>query len=147
MARRNVQLVCAALLCGGLFGGCLTAEADLSQSDIEGSDVDGVAPARIALRSGATVEPGEFDGYCEKGIGVFLSADDTKALLTVYVVTPAQSAVFVKPTLRLTTQDGDAQSTKVSEFETIELSAGESQVFSDISETPLMDAVAELSAY
>lgn len=145
MARRNMLLVGAAAL---LFGGCMTAEADFSQSDLEAEgEVAGVEPRRIALRSGAAVEPGEFDGYCENGVGVYLSADDTRALLTVYVVTPAESAVFVRPTLRLTTQDGDAQATEVSEFQTIELSAGQSQVFTEYTDGRLMDAVAEVSAY
>lgn len=144
MARRNVQLICAAAL---LFGGCMTAEADFSQSDLEAEEVAGVEGKRIALRSGANVEPGEFDGYCENGIGVYLSADDTRALLTVYVVSPAESAVFVRPTLRLTTQDGDAQSTDVSEFETIELGAGESRLFSEYTDGQLTDVAAELSAY
>jgi hypothetical protein len=126
----------------------MTAEAaDFSQSEIEQGDVEGVQPARIALRSGASVEPGEFDGYCENGIGVYLSADDTRALLTVYVVSPAESAVFVRPTLRLTTQDGDAQATDVSEFETIELGAGESRLFAEYTDGRLMDVAAELSAY
>jgi hypothetical protein len=144
MARQNVQLMCVAAL---LFGGCMTAEADFSQSDLEAEEVEGVEGKRIALRSGASVEPGEFDGYSENGIGVYLSADDTRALLTVYVVSPAQSAVFVRPTLRLTTQDGDAQSTEVSEFETIELGAGESRLFSEYTDGQLMDVSAELSAY
>jgi hypothetical protein len=125
----------------------MTAEADFSQSDLDAQEVDGVEGKRIALRSGASVEPGEFDGYSENGIGVYLSADDTRALLTVYVVSPAQSAVFVRPTLRLTTQDGDAQSTEVSEFETIELGAGESRLFSEYTDGQLMDVSAELSAY
>jgi hypothetical protein len=125
----------------------MTAEADFSQSDLEAEEVEGVEGKRIALRSGASVEPGEFDGYSENGIGVYLSADDTRALLTVYVVSPAQSAVFVRPTLRLTTQDGDAQSTEVSEFETIELGAGESRLFSEYTDGQLMDVSAELSAY
>lgn len=145
MARRTVPFMCAAAL---LFGGCMaTAEADFSQSDSEQADADSVQPARIALRSGAAVEPGEFDGYCENGIGVYLSADDTQALLTVYVVSPAESAVFVRPTMRLTTQDGDAQATEVSEFETIELGAGESRLFAEYTDGPLMDVAAELSAY
>lgn len=144
MARRNVHLICAAAL---LFGGCMTAEADYAQSDLEAQEIEGVEGTRIALRSGANVEPGEFDGYCENGIGVFLSADDKQALLTVYVITPAESAVFVRPRIRLTTQDGDAQSTKVSEFETIELGAGESKLFAEYTEGQLMDVKAELSAY
>ena len=143
MARRSVHLISAAAL---LFGGCMTAEADFSQSD-DAQEVEGVEGTRIALRSGANVEPGEFDGYCENGIGVFLSADDKQALLTVYVVSPAESAVFVRPKLRLTTQDGDAPGTMVSEFETIELGAGESKLFSEFTDGQLMDVEAELSAY
>jgi len=144
MARRTVHLISAAAL---LFGGCMTAEADFSQSDLEAQEVEAVEGTRIALRSGANVEPGEFDGYCENGIGVFLSADDKQALLTVYVVTPAESAVFVRPKLRLTTQDGDAQSTVESEFETIELGAGESKLFTESIDGQLMDVEAVLSAY
>ena len=125
----------------------MTAEADFSQSDLEAQEVEAVEGTRIALRSGANVEPGEFDGYCENGIGVFLSADDKQALLTVYVVTPAESAVFVRPKLRLTTQDGDAQSTVESEFETIELGAGESKLFTESIDGQLMDVEAVLSAY
>jgi hypothetical protein len=144
MARRNVHFMAVAAL---LLGGCMTAEADFSQSDLEAQEVEGVEGKRIALRSGAAVEPGEFDGYCENGIGVYLSADDTHALLTVYVVTPAESAVFVRPTLRLTTQNGDAQTTEVSEFETIELGAGESKLLSEYTDGQLTEVVAELSAF
>lgn len=126
----------------------MTAEADFLQSDHAAMEEgDDVAGTRIGLRTGANVEPGELDGYCENGVGVFLSADDKQALLTLYVVTPAESAVFVRPTLRITTHDGDTQSSQVSEFETIELGAGESKLFAAYTEGQLMDAEAQLSAY
>lgn len=102
---------------------------------------------RIALRAGASVGPDEIDGYCEDGIGVYLSADDTQAMLTVYVVTPAESAVFVHPTLHLTTQQADMQWTQDKQFETVVLKAGESRTFAQEADGPLMNVEAEVSTY
>jgi hypothetical protein len=140
------QFICAAaVLCGG--SGCMgTAEADFAQSDSEENSPAGVEPTRIALRTGASVTPDDIDGFCNDGVGVYLSATTDRAELTVYVVAPAESAVFDRPALRLTTQQGDHQATDVMEFETIELQAGESRVFSKQAAGTLMDVVAEIGA-
>jgi hypothetical protein len=51
--------------------------------------------------------------------------------------------VFVKPKLRLTTQDGETQ---VTEFEDVTLEAGESHVFGEYADAALTDVVPEVSA-
>lgn len=141
MLHRVLPLLASGAL---LVSGCMTgAEAETAYSDQE--TVPG--QTRIALRSGASVGPDEIDGYCENGIGVYLSADDTQALLTVYVVTPAESAVFVRPTLHLTTQEGDVQWIQDRQFETVELEAGQSHTFALEADGALMNVDAELSAY
>ncbi|HET8932863.1 MAG TPA: hypothetical protein VFN67_05465 [Polyangiales bacterium] len=143
MLHRALPLLASGAL---LLSGCMT-EAEARNSEDETAEVEAVGQTRIALRSGAEVGPDEIDGYCENGIGVYLSADDTQAMLTVYVVTPAERAVFVHPTLHLTTQQGDIQWTQDRQFETIELEAGESHSFAQDADGALMNVSAELSAY
>jgi len=103
--------------------------------------------ARIALQSDASVAPDEIDGYCEDGVGVYLSADDESAQLVLYVVAPAETAVFWHPSLRLTVQDGEKQAIEAAEYDTFELKAGESRVFTLRADgRRLMHAAAEVSA-
>jgi hypothetical protein len=142
MTPRSLQLTAAAV---ALLSGCMTAAADFAQTDAEGNAIEAVEQTPSALRTQTVVAPNEFDGYCDDGVGIYLSADDAKAQLTVYVVTPAVSAVFVRPALQLTTQEGDTESTQVREFETVTLHAGESRVFTEYAEGALMDATAEVS--
>jgi hypothetical protein len=140
------EIVCATmLLC--VAGGCMsTAEAELASGDSEDFAPATVEPTRIALRAGASVTPDDVEGFCNDGVGVYLSATTNTAELIVYVVPPAESAVFVRPALHLTTQQGDGQATDVMQFETTELQVGESQVFSKQSDGALLDVVAELGA-
>jgi hypothetical protein len=140
------QIVCATIVLSAA-GGCMgTAEAELAGSDSEASAPATVEPTRIALRAGASVTPDDVDGFCNDGVGVYLSATAQSAELIVYVVAPADSAVFIRPALHLTTQQGDRQATDVVEFETTELQAGESQVFTKQTDGALLDVVAELGA-
>jgi hypothetical protein len=147
--RLTLQLAAAAAL---MCSGCMTAEADLTPADLSDSEdvsvAAAVAPKPIALRAGASVEPSEYDGYCEQGVGVYLSADEVKAELTLYVVYPAERAVFERLSLQLSTQagSGDVAETEVREIETIELRAGESRTFTEYAEGTLMAASAEVSA-
>jgi len=125
------------------------AEADAVADDaneVHEPRVEAVMQAPIALRAGADVGADEIDGYSERGIGVYLSADDAQAMLTVYVVTPAEQAVFVRPTLHLTTQKGDIQWTQDRVFDSVTLKAGESRTFAQEADGALMNVEAEVSA-
>jgi hypothetical protein len=146
MTCRNLQcIVAAAALLSA--SGCVGVEADFSQADSDEIAIAEVEPTRIALRAGtASAGADEIDGYCESGVGVYLSATADRAELTLYVVAPAESATFEHPALRLTTQEGDGQKTDISEFETVTLVAGESRVFAKHAEGTLMNVVAEVAA-
>jgi len=146
MACRKLRCIVAAAALLSV-GGCMSAEADLAAADSDEIAAEDVMPTRIALSTGAaSTSAGEIDGYCDRGIGVYLSATADRAELMVYVVTPAEYATFVRPALRLTTQDGADQKTDVSEFETVTLVAGESRVFTKQAEGTLMKAIAEVAA-
>lgn len=132
--------VCAAMLIAA--SGCMATGDDLAQND--NMDATNVAPARIALRTGAAVAPDDIDGFCEDGVGVYLSANGEQAELTVYVVAPATSVTFARPTLRLTTMLDGSPTTDVSEFEDVTLNAGESRVFTAQTQGTLMDVAAEI---
>lgn len=128
---------------GALFlVGCMSA----AEAEMLDPEARTVGQNRIALQAGAWVGPDDVDGYCENGLGVYLSADEHQAMLTVYVVSPAESGVFVNPTLRLTTQQGDIQWTQDQQFETVALEAGQSRTFTLEADGPLMHVEAEVSA-
>jgi hypothetical protein len=127
--------------------GCLGAEADFPQAGSDEIATADVEPSRIALRAGiASAGADKIDGFCDSGVGVYLSATADRAELTLYVVAPAESATFGHPALRVTTQEGDAQKTDISEFESVTLVAGESRVFAKHVEGTLLNVVAELAA-
>lgn len=138
MLHRALPLLASVAL---FLGGCMSAaEAEMSEPESQA-----VGQTRIALRAGAWVGPDEVDGYCENGLGVYLSADEHQAMLTVYVVTPAERGVFVSPTLHLTTQQGDIQWTQDQQFETVALEAGQSRTFTLDADGALMNVEAEVS--
>ena len=130
----------AVVLC--VLGGCTSTETAVTPVDTATDD----EPTRIALRTGPSAGPGEIDGFCENGAGVYLSADDDAARLTLYVVTPAAEVTFERPELQLVTQQDDHQEMKVSEFESVTLRAGESWTLSERADGPLMDVFAEIDA-
>jgi hypothetical protein len=138
MARQKLQLACAAVW---LLGGCMTAQAAYDEE----AQLERAVQAPRALTMGGDVAPGEFAGDCENGLGWYLSADDTTAALTVYVLTPAQSGVFERPRVHLVTS-ADAQEPELNEFQTVELQAGESRTFTAYAGSQLMHATAEVSA-
>lgn len=146
MTCHNLQsIIAAALLLGA--SGCMSVQAESAQLDDEEATVADAEPTRIALRKGAAAAGAdEIDGYSDNGVGVYLSAANDTAELTLYVVAPAESATFEQPALHLTVQQGETQTTQDSEFETITLLAGESHVFSRRVDGALMGVVAEVAA-
>jgi hypothetical protein len=102
-------------------------------------------PSRMALRNAAYATPEAIGGFCVDGVGVYLSAVDGVAELTLYVVAPATRVTFDRPALYLTTQEGDHWNTEVAEFEAVTLEAGESHVFREEAEGPLMEVVADFA--
>ena len=144
MLRQNLQLLASAAL---LVSGCMSAaEADAVHAESSVTGVEAVGQKPIALRAGASVGADEIDGYSENGIGVYLSADDKQAMLTVYVLTPAEHAVFMHPTLHLTTQTDEGQWIQDRVFDTVTLKAGESRTFAQEADGALMNVEAEVSA-
>ena len=143
MTCRTLQFVlsAAALL---IASGCMNTDASAPEFDSEVRAQ--VEPTRIALRAGTAVDADEIDGFCEDGAGVYLSTSGNTAELLVYVVTPAESVTFERPTLHVTSQQGEEELTEESEFESVTLRAGESFVFSEEVEGTLLDVVAEISA-
>jgi hypothetical protein len=120
----------AAAACAGSRGGVAGDPADLA--DTSGADeVTADEPIQSALHNGVFATPQKFGGFSANGVGVYLSAVNDVAELTLYVVAPAQSAAFGRPALYLTTQQGDHVKTDVAEFEDVTLEAGESRVFSE----------------
>ena len=112
------------------------------------SDTDQGAPdesMHAALRNGVFATPEAIGGFSVDGVGVFLSAVDNTAELTLYVVAPAQSVTFARPALYLTTQEGDHHKTEVAEFEDVTIEAGESRVFREDVEGTLMEVFANFA--
>jgi len=143
MKCHNLQLMMvAAVLCS--VSACTGTEAELAGAEIA-EDVE-VEPTRIALRKSASAAADEIDGYCENGVGVYLSAAEDTAELTLYVVTPAESATFERPALHFTVQQGDREMTEDTEFETVTLNAGESRTFFAQAQGKLMDVAAAVTA-
>jgi hypothetical protein len=143
----NLRLMAfsAALLCA--TSGCLGSEAEVAAADLATTENYEFEPSPSATHMGpVSAKVDENDGYCEDGLGVFLSATADTATLTVYVVTPAERSMFERPTLRLTLSDGDSERTVVREFATITLEAGDSSTFSEHVDGTLMNVDAELDA-
>lgn len=127
--------------------GCAGAEADSASLETDTAENFAIEPAQSALHAAdVSARADENDGFCDNGLGVYLSATANSADLTVYVVTPAKSATFEHPILRVTMADGDGEKTVVREFGTVTLEAGESRTFSEYVEGTLVNVVAELDA-
>jgi hypothetical protein len=126
--------------------GCMGTAEDFDQTTSEDTEIPEVESTRISLRAGVAVaSPDEFDGYGSNGVGLYLSAIADRAELTLYVVAPAESAVFDHPVLRLTTQQGDSQTTEIVEFDSVALSAGESRVLAKQADGRLEQVVADVA--
>jgi hypothetical protein len=108
-------------------------------------EAQAVVPARVALRSGTSTAADEIDGYCENGVGVYLSAAGDSAELTLYLVPPATRATFEHPALRLSVAQPEGAITDRHEFESVTLQVGESRVLSRQAQGKLMAAAAELT--
>jgi hypothetical protein len=151
MNSRNFRCMSLAMVLGA--SGCMLGEADLAETHVAGDAGDSatetavdVESTRIALQTGVSAEPGDNDGFCEDGAGVFLSAIGDAAHLTLYVVAPAEMVTFERSSLQLTTQQADGEATEVSDFEPVTLEAGESWSFAEDADGPLMDVIAEVDA-
>ncbi|HKP56303.1 MAG TPA: hypothetical protein VJV78_06275 [Polyangiales bacterium] len=103
------------------------------------------APLQAAPRDEAFATPEMVGGFCTDGVGVFLTAVDDAAELTLYVVAPAERATFSRPALHLTTLDGEHSQTEVVEFEDVTLEAGESHVLRQEAVGTLMEVFAEFA--
>lgn len=134
-------MLAAALLLG--VSGCAGTEQDLSGSALD--EAQSVEPTRIALRSGTSASADEIDGYCENGVGVYLSAAGDAAELTLYLVPPATQVTFEHPALRLSVAQSDGATTDRYEFDSVTLQAGESRVLTKQADGKLMAAAAELT--
>ena len=139
-----MPLVAALLLAAA--SGCVAGNAELTQDSSGPGQVAAVdEPARLALSNGAYATPSTFGGFCADGVGVYLSAVNDSAELTLYVVWPAKSATFERPALYLTTQEGDHARTEVEEFEDVTLQAGESRSLHKQADGKLMEAFADFA--
>ena len=129
------------LLAAIFAAGCAGNAEGAVPEDI--SDTDQVAVA--ALRMDAFATPETVGGFCTEGAGVFLSAVDNTAELTLYVVAPATIATFGHPALYLTTQEGEHRATETVEFEDVTLEAGESRVLRKQTAGTLMEVYADFA--
>jgi hypothetical protein len=139
-ARLALPLAAAALIAAT---GCVTTGEQMPEDTTETTETAAVDPMRAALRDGAHATPEAVGGFCVDGVGVFLSAVDDTAELTLYVVAPAQHATFERPAMYLTSREGDHEMTEFAEFEPVTLKAGESRVFRRAAQGPLMDVFAD----
>jgi hypothetical protein len=146
---RFLQLLAAGALVSAV--GCAGSGESVASESVEPGDTSGTdevaaeEPLQAALRNGVLATPETVGGFSTEGVGVYLSAVDNKAELTLYVVAPAQSATFVRPALYLTTQEGDHSKTEVAEFEDVTIEAGESRVFREEAGGPLMEVFADFA--
>lgn len=129
---------------------CMATEADaVATRPTYGPTADEpatVTSAHLAMQTIASAEPGENAGSFENGAGALLSAIGDAAILTVYVVTPAEIVTFERSKLRLTSQQAAGEVTETTELETVTLEAGESWSFSEQADGTLMNAAAEIDA-
>jgi hypothetical protein len=123
--------------------GCVGNGAGFAEDTSDTDQVAADEPTHTALRNGVFATPQTIGGFSVDGVGVYLSAVDNTAELTLYVVAPAESATFGRPALYLTTQEGDHWQTEVAEFEHVTVEAGESRVFREDAEGTLMEVFAD----
>lgn len=141
-------LAAAALVC---TVGCAGTSESVTEEPVtpEGAanttDVTAEAPVQAALRNGVLATPETVGGFSMDGVGVFLSAANDTAEMTLYVVAPAEAVTFARPALYLTTQEGDHETTDVAEFETVTLQMGESRTFRQDANGPLTEVFADFA--
>jgi hypothetical protein len=141
-------LAAAALVCAAGCAGNIERAAGDAEDPGDTSGTDEIAadePAQTALHNGVFATPESIGGFSTDGVGVFLSAVNDTAELTLYVVAPAQSATFERPALYLSTQEGDHLKTEVAEFEDVTIEAGESRVFREEAGGKLMEVFADFA--
>jgi hypothetical protein len=141
------SLATAALICAaGCAGSSERVEEPADPGDTSGTDeVADDEPLQTALHNGVFATPETVGGFSTDGVGVYLSAVDNMAELTLYVVAPAQSATFRRPALYLTTQEDSHSKTEVAEFDDITIEAGESRVFREKAGGTLMEVFADFA--
>jgi hypothetical protein len=139
----TAALVCAA----GCAGSSERVIGDPAEpGDTSGTDeVAADEPFQTALHNGVVATPQTVGGFSTGGVGVYLSAVDDMAELTLYVAAPAQIATFGRPALYLSTQEGDHQKTEVAEFDEVTIEAGESRVFRKEAGGKLMEVFADFA--
>jgi hypothetical protein len=125
--------------------GCTGSSDGLAEDTSDTYPSAAEKPSHPALRNGVVATPETIGGFSADGVGVYLSAIDNTAELTLYVVTPAQSATFGRPALYLTTQEGDHSKTDVAEFDDVTVEVGESRVFRAEAEGTLMEVFADFA--
>lgn len=144
-----LPLFAAALLAAAGCAATVEAAGETSEESAEETSETSARaaadPALAALRGGAYATPETVGGFSVEGVGVFLTAVDDAAELTVYVVAPAERATFDRPTMYLTVQEGDHSMTEVAEFDDVTLEAGESRVFRKEAQGPLMGVFADFA--
>jgi hypothetical protein len=133
-------LATAALVCAAGCAGSIERVAGEPASEVAPED-----QTQAALHKGVLATPDTVGGFSTDGVGVYLSAVDDTAELTLYVVAPAQRATFSRPALYLTTQDGEHSKTEVAEFDDVTIEAGESRVFSREAGGKLMEVFADFA--
>ena len=140
--RRWLPLPATLPLLAALFAaGCAGSAEDIS-------DTDEVAIGQLSRPEhgmDAFATPETVGGFCSDGAGVYLSAVDNTAELTLYVVAPATIATFGRPALYLTTQEGEHWATETVEFEDVTLEAGESRVLRKQAAGTLMEVYADFA--
>jgi hypothetical protein len=147
LLRMFLQLTAATALASAV--GCAGSSESVAGDSVEPGDTSGTdevaaeEPLQAALRNGVLATPETVGGFSTDGVGVYLSAVDNQAELTLYVVAPAKSATFARPALYLTTHEGDHSKTQVAEFEDVTLEAGDSRVFREEAGGELMEVFAD----
>jgi hypothetical protein len=139
----GLRLLTAAALVAA--AGCAGSSAGLAADTSDTHQVAADESTHTALRNGVFATPQAVGGSAVDGVGVFLSAVDNTAELTLYVVAPAESVTFSRPSLYLTTQEADHSKTEVAEFEDVTLDAGDSRVFRAEADGMLMEVFADFA--
>jgi hypothetical protein len=138
--RTSLQLFTTAALIS--VAGCAGNSDGFPEDTSDTEQIAAGEPTHTALRNGVFATPQTVGGHSVDGVGVYLSAVDNTAELTLYVVAPAESATFGRPALYLTTQEGE---TEVAEFEHVTIEAGESRVFREEADGTLMEVFADFA--
>lgn len=136
-----VLLLAAALSVAG--PGCVDANGEGLEAPSPDAPASADEPIVTALRRGAFATPQAVGGFCSHGMGVYLSAVNNTAELTLYVVAPRSSATFGRPALYVTTRAGDYTQTETVEFDDVTLSAGDSHVLRKEAQGTLVEVFAD----